>query len=297
METDIEINNAKGPIAKKVLEMFDKNCNKQLEFGQSSENSRKVDIIDWLWEYTGRLLVIAAPYYDGVHFATKPSHFLPIINSLEQLHQKGIVHGDIRAYNMVLKYDVSTTGETVAAGRTSTGNDNLTHVNSCEGWLIDFDFGGKHDVVTYPIGYKHSLPDGERPGMPGNKITILDDWQSLIRLILYMYDMMARQGSKPSIEQRASNEIMREALILYAKKKVDSSDPQLSDFKNPANHLRDYIKFISDIYDVEPNSSFMTDLKHCGLWISRSQLIPSDSIPTVDKGPSGVATGSPQITI
>ena len=31
--------------------------------------------------------------------------FLPIINHLEQLHRQNFVHGDIRAYNMVLQYD------------------------------------------------------------------------------------------------------------------------------------------------------------------------------------------------
>ena len=63
-------------------------------------------------------------------------HFLPIIDHLEQLHSQGFVHGDIRAYNMVLQYDTTKPEK------------------PDKGWLIDFDYGGVHDMVVYPKGYK-----------------------------------------------------------------------------------------------------------------------------------------------
>ena len=47
------------------------------------------------------LTIIAIPFREGGHVANKPSAFLPVIDHLQELHEKGYVHGDIRAYNTV----------------------------------------------------------------------------------------------------------------------------------------------------------------------------------------------------
>jgi len=86
------------------------------------------------------LEIIATPYREGVHEAKLPKAFLPIIDQLQELHEKGFVHGDIRAFNTVF-------GETAD-----------------EGWLIDFDFGGKVGATVYPSGYRAVLEDGLRLG-------------------------------------------------------------------------------------------------------------------------------------
>jgi serine/threonine protein kinase len=297
LDKHIKINDADGPLATKVFEICDNDTEKPLVFGQSLQPSTKNNAIDWLWNYGGKLLVIAAPYYYGMHSAKQPLHFLPIINHLEQLHKQGIVHGDIRAYNMVLNYDTS---KSITTPTRSISDDNLSKANSSKGWLIDFDFGGQHDVVTYPKGYKDFLRDGERPGKVGGKITIMDDWKSLIGLILYKYDVVDRPGSESVLEKKSFTiHKMRKELLSYAKKRVDSSDPLQSNFKIPADHLREYINYVSDVYDVEPNSSFQTDLEECGLWISEAPLLPSDAVKLklVEEVPfnaSGVASGSPQ---
>jgi hypothetical protein len=55
-----------------------------------------------------------------------------------------------------------------------------------EGWLIDFDFGGKlTSNLTYPIGYKQVLKDGTgiSMGVGGKPIRKCDDWYALLKLI------------------------------------------------------------------------------------------------------------------
>ena len=71
---------------------------------------------DWVWRNRGRLLIISVPFRVGRHDATKLSEFRPLLHHLHYLHSNGIVHGDIRAFNLVF--------------------------DATSGWLIDFDFGG-----------------------------------------------------------------------------------------------------------------------------------------------------------
>eukprot|EP00980_Cylindrotheca_fusiformis_P020893 scaffold7903_cov75-Cylindrotheca_fusiformis.AAC.2 len=77
------------------------------------------------------MMIIAVPYRPGSHIARKPKDFVPIIKQLQELHNMGFVHGDIRAFNTVF-------GEKENEGS----------------WLIDFDTGGKIGGSTkYPTGY------------------------------------------------------------------------------------------------------------------------------------------------
>ena len=123
--------------------------------------------IEWLWECQGQPKVIATPYHEGKHYATHPNQFIPIVNYLDNLHKNGYVHGDIRAYNIVLKYHDS--------------EDNIKP----EGWLIDFDFGGlvKHNYPKYPSGYEKNLTDGFRRGESGQPITYDQDWYALGQML------------------------------------------------------------------------------------------------------------------
>jgi hypothetical protein len=87
-----------------------------------------------LWRSQGELVVFETPFREGRHFAKKPGEFVPIIQALEKLHEDGFVHGDIRGFNTVFSE------------------------NEGEGWLIDFDFGGREGKPTtvIPRGYKLS---------------------------------------------------------------------------------------------------------------------------------------------
>jgi hypothetical protein len=137
----------------------------------------------WLWRFEGKLLVIVAPYREGRHFAKKPGEFVPIISELEKLHKAGYVHGDIRGFNTV-----------------------FTDVKD-QGWLIDFDFGGKEEESpVYPKGYKPSLRDGERLGSGEKPIAKWHDWWSLGRLIFgkHILDYPAGADTMPELFMRSS---------------------------------------------------------------------------------------------
>jgi hypothetical protein len=88
---------------------------------------------DCLWSDTrGCLLIIATPYRKGGHVAKSAKSFLPVIDQLELMHQKGFVHGDIRAFNTVF-------------------NEQELDQGSNKSCLIDFDFGGPiRETTCYP---------------------------------------------------------------------------------------------------------------------------------------------------
>jgi hypothetical protein len=264
--------NACDPIAKSVLKIDDHTCTKV-------QRDQLGGDIDWLWDYKGELQVISTTYYDGVHYATHPLHFLPIINHLESLHSQGFVHGDIRAYNMVLPRD---------AANTNAGIED-------DGWLIDFDYGGKAKIVTYPKGYKPTLADGDRAGEAGKPITIMDDWQSLFGLILHRYDFIPESKGGYGIIEDSEDDAtanayegklsrLRNQLMIYCE-----IDPErvtyneVSRLKSPPALLREYLELVSKGYTIKPIPTFKKDMEKCGLWNN-----PSNT----GKNASGAATGS-----
>jgi hypothetical protein len=127
----------------------------------------------WVKSDARALLVIATPYRLGGHVAKKPKAFLPIIDQLQKLHATEFVHGDIRAFNTVF-------GE-----------------QEDQGWLIDFDFGGKLGTGTrYPKGYRNHLADGDRMGDGEHQSEILKwhDWFALCRLIFEIHRLKPPDG-------------------------------------------------------------------------------------------------------
>jgi hypothetical protein len=146
----------------------------------------------------GSLLIIETPYRPGGHVANSPKAFLPIINALQDLHERGYVHGDIRAFNTVFG------------------------ANETTGCLIDFDLGGQADKAVYPVGYVFALDDGFRKGKVGEKIGMKGDWFALGNLIFHthiwapteradLYKEYAVMISKwPSMSQAPSPEEIKE---------------------------------------------------------------------------------------
>ena len=269
---NIKINDVDGPIAQIFLRIVDKNVNFNYPGSPNEDDVR--DRMDWLWAYYGNLLIISTPYHDGVHYAKRPFHFTPIINHLEQLHKQGYVHGDIRAYNTVLKYN-TTISDQSAAGSSDE--------RSAEGWLIDFDYGGKHvDDVCYPKGYKDMMYDGKRPGKEKKKITYKDDWKSLIGLIIGTHSFVIQKDVQHTDSKAGLISKKKNALESYFLK-VDSNEQSLvSDIEEPAKLLRDYIESVKDEYDVNPDYYFMSNLRNCGFLSKETSLNASQA-----------ATGSP----
>jgi hypothetical protein len=184
-----------------------------LEFGDPLSEDFELHRRDWLWTGRGKLLVIGTRYRHGRHHAEKPTEFLPIIEHLEYLHGRGYVHGDIRAFNMVLGGSTEARADPVDAAvgiaedtgsgglvgmrrflkdtfnrvfraESTSGNDGSVGFNADKGSLIDFDFGGEQGEMTkYPQGYKQDLPDGLRIGQEGKVIQYKDDWYALGQVI------------------------------------------------------------------------------------------------------------------
>ena len=121
---------------------------------------------DIFWSSQEWLLIISLPYKKGTHRVTKPTDFIRIIKQLAKLHGHGLVHGDIRGFNVLY-------GE--------------------EGGLIDFDLSGREGEGTYPQGYQQALKDGFRLGLggdgdhPDNKLQFRHDWFAFGKLIFSLH--------------------------------------------------------------------------------------------------------------
>jgi len=161
-----------------------------------------------LWRSEGKLLLIAAPFREGRHFATKPAEFVPIISEFEKLHKQGFVHGDIRGFNTVF----------------TSKQD--------QGWLIDFDFGGKeHEETTvYPKGYKQALVDGKRPGREGELIEQWHDWKSLGNLIFDCHIFNDPAGDTPT-DLRLRKLITAEKWLFSINRENPPTESMIADLK------------------------------------------------------------------
>ena len=153
--------------------------------------------------------------------------------------------------------------------RKDTGAANDKGENEDEGWLVDFDYGGKANIVTYPEGYKRVLADGNRPGKADKNITIMDDWQSLFQLIFYRYrHTFLPKGENDPLADAYKTKVtnVRETIESYYSSDPESNIYKISDYKSPATLLRDYLDLVSTGYTIEPIPSFKEDMIDCGLW-------------------------------
>jgi hypothetical protein len=151
----------------------------------SDENDRAMHVkYSWMWKVSRQVLVIRTPYWPGRHVAADPSEFLPIIDFLQYMHEKGFIHGDIRCFNIVFNGD--------------------------KGKLIDFDYSGRAEVTKYPRGYQFSIPDGTRKSREDTRkrkeigseerdaydaVPKWHDWYALGQVILNLH-RFTRNGSK-----------------------------------------------------------------------------------------------------
>jgi hypothetical protein len=83
------------------------------------------------------LRVISYPFIAGSHDPSTVKHFVSLIERLQALHKDGVVHGDVRASNVVF-------------GENGTAS------------LIDFDLAGRGGEKKYPAGYVLEVGDGAR---------------------------------------------------------------------------------------------------------------------------------------
>ncbi len=81
--------------------------------------------------------VISYPEMEGACTPSSVEHIISLIRAVKALHEKGIVHADVRASNVVF----CPNGEAV---------------------LIDFDWSGKPNERNYPKGFRLEINDGAR---------------------------------------------------------------------------------------------------------------------------------------
>jgi len=108
------------------------------------------------------LVVLKYPYMDGEHVAASVEHFVSAINSIVQLHTQQVVHGDIRASNLVFG------------------------ANGCCK-LIDFDFAGSTSE-RYPERFIHDhelLKDVVRHkgAQAGSRLCFEHDWSAIASIM------------------------------------------------------------------------------------------------------------------
>ena len=144
----------------------------------STETVRGFDAF-WASPSSGKLLIIAFPYKSGMHYASRPVDFIPVIDELKKLHRLGYVHGDIRGFNVVYG-----------------GNSGL----------IDFDFGGIPGK-PYPKGYRQKLNDGWRLGsgharLPHNQLQYYHDWYALGKLMFAFHRWTAPSNSASDADRQ-----------------------------------------------------------------------------------------------
>ena len=204
---------------------------------------------DWMWQFRGKLLVIATPYRLGRHFATSPQDFLPVVQHLEHLHNLGYVHGDIRAYNMVFggkDPEATTTGSIPVLDSNFDAN---------KGCLIDFDFGGQQGVACYPQGYVNDLPDGSRIGFEGRVIEKREDWYALGHVIFVLHAFSHPDSTDQDDAFNADEKRLKKSLML------DDDDISPAHIEN----LKAYLRQAEEKgYKVELNRRFKIDLEECG---------------------------------
>eukprot|EP00980_Cylindrotheca_fusiformis_P007167 scaffold1506_cov74-Cylindrotheca_fusiformis.AAC.2 len=175
------------------------------------------------------MMIIAVPYRPGSHIARKPKDFVPIIKQLQELHNMGFVHGDIRAFNTVF-------GEKENEGS----------------WLIDFDFGGKigDSSTKYSTGYRARLDDGYRKGEGGNPILTWHDWFALGQLIFYVHSI-----DEP---EEATDEIA-DALLVAKRSRLSKQWKKLDNDPTP-EMIKQLKEFLCDLdkkgWTVRPTGLF-----------------------------------------
>ena len=224
------------PVERQSVEVFHivdikatvESCRK---FGEASHG---VDERAMIWEFNGQKLLIATKYMSGTHEATTPIDFLPIIDELANLHENGMVHGDIRVYNMV--FSLASDGE------------------KPDGCLIDFDYGGTEGEAKYPSGYVSYLPDGTRCGEAGQVITKENDWRDLANIIFQHHRLNEPDGKSPG---DLANMMLTEK---YLARKFESRQHELP---GDAEKLR---KFLEDVYKdgwtLVPSADLRSELEN-----------------------------------
>ena len=99
-----------------------------------------------------RLYTLSYTYIEESDRPIKLGSFIGVIKILSEMHERNLVHGDVRRANMVFDR---------------------------ESYLIDFDFVGKNGIDVYPFDYNSRLPERHMEAVTGRVMMFMHDRYSL----------------------------------------------------------------------------------------------------------------------
>jgi hypothetical protein len=145
----------------------------------------------------GSVLVIKYKFVNGTHFASRASHFQAVAQQIASMHAAGIVHADIRGFNMLHPHP----------------HTEPVHDGILKSRLIDFDLCGSSRIDTYPPGFASHIKDNmfSRRGRPGEIMMEEDDWCELASVMGY-YTVQADPETMKDMEEYKKKEDAWETL-------------------------------------------------------------------------------------
>jgi hypothetical protein len=109
------------------------------------------------WEVNEpKLKIISYDMIPGVHQPSCIDHLIKFLLQLSQVHQKEIVHGDIRLSNIIF----NSHPEVGSSAHPEVGSSATVWVPQAT--IIDYDMSGPEATRVYPPRYAQSIPDGKR---------------------------------------------------------------------------------------------------------------------------------------
>jgi serine/threonine protein kinase len=97
-----------------------------------------IAVVDVKPDKYSQLVIIRYPFIPGNHLPDNSHQILAALQSLYRMHSKNIVHGDVKAGNIIFAEEAN---------------------KSC---LIDFCFSGVEGDAVYPSNYRREIQDGAR---------------------------------------------------------------------------------------------------------------------------------------
>jgi hypothetical protein len=171
----------------------------------------------------GSVQIIKYEFVNGTHFASRVSHFQQIARCIEDMHKAGIVHGDIRGFNMLHPHPGPGPGR-IQQSR-----------------LIDFDLCGSPGVDVYPPGYSSRVMDNKysRSGRANQKMEMYHDWYELASAMAPYRVPYSVVTSKPKLKLLEDWE--------HICLDFDKTDPDSTDQRDLARLIDNFIEEHGDV--------------------------------------------------
>jgi hypothetical protein len=261
-------------------------ADKPMDFGDDFPIKTQVgEKLGWLWSFKGQIKIISTQYLEGgLHYALRPRDFIPLVNELAEMHKNGYVHGDIRAFNMLLnckspkeEKERATTDDTgrnddniSPSSKSKRWQENNIHDDNSpqqyDGYFIDFDFSGKLGENTkYPKGCNRNLDDGERPGKEGKEISYRDDWNALYGVDQDYNEVEFLKSKEYDLLNRK-----KDLCFFEVKKKDDPNNDKTEKFNadTTSEFFWDFRKYADDHNCcMEPDDNFQEILRQYHLFL------------------------------